>query len=268
MKFDWNAPAIPDFNYRQVREMLRTLVRCGDFILVENAAYWLKLSEATTAKRLRALVKAGFLEKKKPGRSPARYTPTRLGTSLIAAKLLKRISRAKADELVGQLLARVREINANDELVYFIEEVQVFGSYLSDTDDLGDVDIAVKQRYRSGNHGPNWVEASHARAEKVGDKRSCSDFGRSLYFGEIEVKSLLRRVSPQISVTDTDTVQRIGAENRAIFRAADELVARNPSRACGSEKEHELWVKRGRPPITEFWQAEAPAPTVEEAARG
>jgi hypothetical protein len=43
-------------------------------------------------------------------------------------RFIKRITRAKAEALVSQMLARVTEINQRDELVFRVKRVRAFGS--------------------------------------------------------------------------------------------------------------------------------------------
>jgi predicted nucleotidyltransferase len=59
-----------------------------------------------------------------------------------------RLTRVKADGLVGELLARVRTINQDSKYAFKIDSVVLFGSYLSNRDRIGDVDVAIALRPR------------------------------------------------------------------------------------------------------------------------
>lgn len=45
--------------------------------------------------------------------------------------MLRRIGRAKVDEIVDKLLERVALINANPNLCHFVNEIRLFGSTIS-----------------------------------------------------------------------------------------------------------------------------------------
>ena len=59
-----------------------------------------------------------------------------------------RLTRAKADGLVGELLARVRAVNDDARYAFKIDSVVLFGSCLSARDRIGDVDAAIALRPR------------------------------------------------------------------------------------------------------------------------
>jgi predicted nucleotidyltransferase len=51
----------------------------------------------------------------------------------------------------GQHSSRLRRAeigNARDDLLHWVTEVRVFGSYLTDSDDLGDLDLAINLERR------------------------------------------------------------------------------------------------------------------------
>ena len=76
---------------------------------------------------------------------------TTQGEALRMARFLKPISRARADEIVRQMVERCQFINANGELLYFVSDVTAFGSYADlDASDCGDIDVAVKLEPRPG----------------------------------------------------------------------------------------------------------------------
>jgi hypothetical protein len=58
--------------------------------------------------------------------------------------LVPRVSRVAAGALLQEVLERVARINSDGKLLHYITEVRVFGSYLTDSDDLGDIDLAIK----------------------------------------------------------------------------------------------------------------------------
>ena len=64
------------------------------------------------------------------------------------ARLVSRINRAKADKLLADFLQSVEEVNAHPDLLHWVTEVRVFGSYLTNSDDLDEIDLAIKKKRR------------------------------------------------------------------------------------------------------------------------
>lgn len=69
---------------------------------------------------------------------------TVVGNAVAQAKKLKPMSRARAEELLNKVLGAVDEINASGHHSYRVVRLAVFGSYLSESSDLGDLDIAYE----------------------------------------------------------------------------------------------------------------------------
>ena len=76
-------------------------------------------------------------------REQVAYQPTRR-----AARFVPRINRAKAEKLLADFLQCVEEVNAHPDLPHWVTEVRVFGSYLNNSDNLGEIDLAIKKERR------------------------------------------------------------------------------------------------------------------------
>src|SRR6202043_3447412 len=122
----------------KVRDFLRWTGDCSVQLVAIKERFG--CDEATAEQIEKALIEAGYLEEdpneKEPGKG---YVVSALGRQLRNAKFVRRISRREADALVAGLLERVKLVNERDELTHSVTEVRVFGSYLSDKADLGDV---------------------------------------------------------------------------------------------------------------------------------
>jgi predicted nucleotidyltransferase len=142
-----------------------------------------------------------------------RYSVTTAGRRLCATRFVKRITRAKADALVKQMLERITSINARDELVYRVSRVRAFGSYASDAPEVGDIDLAVEleQRYPD----KDIIELLLARAEASG-KRLSSYMDR-LSYGQQEVHQLLKGRSPYLAIEDSDCPEKFGVATVQLF---------------------------------------------------
>jgi hypothetical protein len=132
------------------------------------------------------------------------------GRRLAAANLTSRFDRAKADNEVAAMIARANEINTRDELVFFVHKITAFGSYLTDSNDLGDVDLVVEVKPRREQ---KHTDESHYRADNSGKNL---DFLASLYYGEREVLQLLRARKPHLSFNVPSTL-KLDTKFRVVF---------------------------------------------------
>jgi len=89
----------------------------------------------------------------------ASYTSTIKGAALGMTKFVSRIDRAKAEALLKGVLERVAAINSDPEWMHWVTEVRVFGSYLTDANDLGDLDLALK-------YEPRWDRSATDRGTR------------------------------------------------------------------------------------------------------
>jgi len=95
------------------------------------------------------------------------YQPTRR-----TARFVPRINRAKAEKLLADFLQCVEEVNAHPDLLHWVTEVRVFGSYLNNSDNLGEIDLAIKKERRpaSGSFTDAYPERLVARLLKGGSR--------------------------------------------------------------------------------------------------
>ncbi|KRR15001.1 hypothetical protein [Bradyrhizobium valentinum] len=176
---------------------------------------YFKVDPARAREIEQALLDAGYLEKEEAkftNESGTWYVAGGLGRQLCNAKFVRRITRDEAEKLVVSFLERVKGVNERDELTHRVEEVRVFGSYLGGKSDLGDVDLAVAFEPRRPTH----VEESLLRAEQSG-KRINNYLGR-LFYGQHEVKKLLKHRSPYLSIHEVGELEKLGTNFKVLFR--------------------------------------------------
>lgn len=169
----------------------------------------------------RAMVDAGFAEPRaEQDRSASKsgYSVTKLGSRLCVARFVKRITRARADDLVTQMLERVAEINARDELVFRVKRVRAFGSYASEAPEVGDIDLAVDWEQRHPDR--DIIEQLLARADASG--KSLNTYMARLNYGEVEVDRLLKGRSPYISIQGANCPEKFGVPAIVLFPPPDE----------------------------------------------
>jgi hypothetical protein len=102
-------------------------------------------------------------------------------------------------------LERVAAINADPELMDWVTEVRVFGSYLTDSDDLGDLDLALRYELRPVDD-KDFSDAIRAFAAKHG-KRHLS-WHDQLSLPERVVEHRIKGRSPYISMHSIRELER------------------------------------------------------------
>ena len=193
---------------RRVRDLLRWTGN-GRFSR-RTAAIFLKCDEEQATKVLQALAVEGFVEEKEPGE----YDPTDAGTRLSASTAWKRFPREKAEPSLARIIANAEAINADDDYMYFVDELRVFGSYLDPGQhDLGDIDVAVKLGRRP-QYEKDWASACFGRARESG--RRLSILGQ-LTYPDQEVLSALRRGTRYVQFITADTLDRLQTRSRVLY---------------------------------------------------
>jgi hypothetical protein len=149
-----------------------------------------------------ALLAEGYIEPRdqKQEFDDRKYQASEKGVRLASTNLTKRFDRDKADSEVAAVITRANEINRRDELVFFVHKITVFGSYLTDSNDLGDIDLVVELARRRKHD----VEESHYRADNSG---KTLHFIKRLFYAENEVLQLLRARRARLSLNDTSAFE-------------------------------------------------------------
>jgi predicted nucleotidyltransferase len=134
--------------------------------VIEKVAQILKQPTAIAMELINQLSNENYIvwEKKKfPDEIQYELTATEKGRRFGIAKATAPITRAKASDLLQDLIERAKSINENPEFVFFVERIEVFGSYLTDKELLGDLDVGVKLERKY--HGEQFTEHNQHRIE-------------------------------------------------------------------------------------------------------
>ncbi|MGY4480086.1 hypothetical protein [Bradyrhizobium sp. USDA 3364] len=200
---------------RTVNPRIPASIRTRDYDRKEVCRIWgfkFKSIKPAEAKRVfAALLAEGYLEPNEPKNKldKAKYQTSIKGRRLAAANLTKRFDRAKADNEVAALITRANEINMRDELVFFVHKITAFGSYLTDSNDLGDIDLVVEIQPRRNDH----VAESQYRADNSGKTLNLLP---RLSYGYYEVLRLLRARKSRLSFNVRSTLQ-LDTKFRVLF---------------------------------------------------
>jgi hypothetical protein len=160
------AAMIAGLPIKTVRDAIREMNRhdvndCG--WTSDNLAVHMDISSTHAEWLCETLQEQGVLERKPQpdtrwhGRG-AYYSVSETGTRFTNATMLKRINRAKVDKLIAEIVERAKEINADDDLCHFINELRLFGSAADHkAESFGDIDVCyvmerrkVPPKYKSG----------------------------------------------------------------------------------------------------------------------
>ena len=134
-----------------------------------------------------------------------------------ATRLVPRINRAEADRLLAEFLLSVGEVNTHPDLLHWVTEVRVFGSYLTNSDDLGNIDIAIRKKRRpvSGSFSDACATMAEQNGRILGTDRDMA------FYLDLLVARLLKGGSRYISlhgVTELD--EHFDFEGKTIYTFA------------------------------------------------
>lgn len=183
---------------------IRKLFRDGDRFIAAQAERLLGVPAKRAEEIMHALVREGFLKRDESFRQAdgdVVWELTTQGRALRIAKACKPIKRSTADKLVAEFLARVEEANRRSYYAYRVERVVVFGSYLSDRPDLGDIDLGLEFEAKWPEEG-TYESLTRPRiraALKAG--RSFKSFVDETSWPQIEIQLFLKNRSRALSLT-------------------------------------------------------------------
>lgn len=124
------------------------------------------------------------------------------GNSLAIATARKPITRQTAERLLSEFLQRVKEINDCADYAYYVKKVVIFGSYLSDRSDLGDIDLAIWIEHRYSDMRERSRSCQQRIELALQNGRRFKTFWAEWSWPYTEVIRFLRNRSPSISIHD------------------------------------------------------------------
>jgi hypothetical protein len=185
--------------------------------------YFGKKSKAVLAElfKRRWMVKGERDEEDDEPKKVAIVSLTQSGKQSRGASLQKCFPRAVGEEIVAELVARARAINARDDLLCGVSELRLFGSMLDPKKEMvGDVDVAVSLYRKAPPAGKKWTEWNIERAGATG---RCLQYIEQLCYGTKEVKLLLKARKPRLSLHELSDLEKLEPvpKSRVIFTGCD-----------------------------------------------
>jgi predicted nucleotidyltransferase len=178
----------------------------------------LKLSPFRVAKLISELHAVGYIEESKKIDGRMLWQKTLDGCSLANAPAAKPLRRETADRLLDELLIRVRYVNANRRFLLKVTRVVVFGSYLTEADRLGDIDLAVALEPKQQDPIVGYAQWRKKLRQADRDGIRFANSAERVWWPEIEVRKFLKSRSRAISLHDIDDGIFKTAKFREVFR--------------------------------------------------
>ncbi|MEQ8567257.1 MAG: hypothetical protein RMA76_20245 [Deltaproteobacteria bacterium] len=213
MYFDPKTPIGP-FTLMEVRSLVGRL-RCSGhvdgWVAQEFLEGVLGRPDADADEVVSVLIAHGFAEA-----SSAGVRSTKLGNRLAASRLSKRLMRSTAERLLAEFLERLHAMNANDEFAYRVDKLVVFGSYLTDSPTLGDIDLGfdLEPRRADKDEHKAFCNARSMAAQEAG--RHFPAFLDWLEWPRVEVCRALRASRRHLSFHRLAEVKRLGCPTRRL----------------------------------------------------
>jgi hypothetical protein len=144
------------------------------------------------------------------------FTVTVSGAALSMASAAPPVQRSVARKRLHELIGRMEQVNADEDLLLGVEEASVFGSYLTSADRLGDLDISYRT-YRKIGDGSRYVDMAERAAHASG--RRFSSYLASVAWPDEQLRLFLKSRSRVYSLSvDEDLLRDPAVPRRVIFK--------------------------------------------------
>ncbi|HUA97360.1 MAG TPA: hypothetical protein VMA34_03480 [Terracidiphilus sp.] len=152
----------------EVRDFVKRYSVTGFF--AEAAEFDLALRPKAAAVFLNKMVTLGFIRGTDKSNGRKSFEVTSHGQALANASAARPVHRRTAERVLAQFLERVHRVNSTQAYAYRVEAVVLFGSMLTDTERLGDVDVAIRLEPKAIDESAQeqWCAARRITAEAKG----------------------------------------------------------------------------------------------------
>lgn len=215
----------------KIREVIRFAMeeKCFGYSkaeIIKKVAMILNLPNTTTKQVIEQLITEDYLilNKEKSGNKyQYELAETSKGRRFGIASAAPAISRQKATQLLNDLIKRAEVINANKDLVYFVQRIKVFGSYLSDKETLGDLDIGFKLSRK--NNGADFSSLNKKRITQAKTNgKIFKSFMDELGWPYREIELMLKNKQRNLSIHDEEKDEVFNlTESRLVYQYMENL---------------------------------------------
>ncbi len=129
------------------------ILRVREFMRSQEDSCWrvstlasvLKISEDQAFQVVRELLQLGYIQLDRTLENDVDwYRRSQAGSTFCLANAARPLIRSTAERKLSEFMERVRQVNITGRFAFRVRKVVVFGSYLTDSPRLGDIDIAVE----------------------------------------------------------------------------------------------------------------------------
>ncbi|HUZ91542.1 MAG TPA: hypothetical protein VMU78_06550 [Methylocella sp.] len=214
---------------RQLRRLLCS-VGGGNTFSLNFISDHLNLPVQKSKALLQELLREGYVElADAPFKKPL-YQRTLKGSALALANFKKRFSREIATGLIETVKKRTAALNADQWHPLYVDEIRIFGSWLRQQDNLGDIDLAVKLLRRYPNDFDSHILLTERLIERDHFRGT---FFQRLCYDERSAYRQLKKGDWRISVQPFHVLEAIEVQGETIFKA--ETIARGNPKAMISK---------------------------------
>jgi predicted nucleotidyltransferase len=146
MRIDSKTP-IAGLPSLKVRDFFRKY-KSYEFFNIEDVATHFGLSPKLSNSSLKKLLKLGYIKKTKTPQGDLAWKVTTEGNALSLANAGPPVKRINAESMIQEFLNRVNLVNNDPHYLKRVTKVVVFGSFLGEKIELGDVDLAVDLQWK------------------------------------------------------------------------------------------------------------------------
>lgn len=169
----------------------------------ESLEFYLKVPSVKAKQLLAKLARLGYVERDKSSSEPDAWSLTDAGRTLTNANALRSLPRGKATQILEKFLGRVEQVNADPYYLYRVSKVVLFGSYLSEKEALGDIDLAIELSPKEPDKERFGQLITNRSREAAENGRRFSTFVDELTWPDTEVRRFLKGKSRYISLHST-----------------------------------------------------------------
>jgi DNA-binding MarR family transcriptional regulator len=163
-----------------------------------------------------SLQEQGYISIRNHDKNRWLYERTSEGNRLAEATL-RPVSRSTADMMLRGFVQRISKVNSNPRFLYAITAAVVFGSAISEVDELGDVDVAIRLERKTAD----WETHVRLTYERVWQARRKGKRFRNIteqvFWPAIEIRNFLRSGTRQLSIHELDELSRLPEVNYRIL---------------------------------------------------
>ena len=183
----------------KMRAFLRTAGDSGwNVLFVKN---FFKITNEEALQTLKDLAQDGYIE---PDSFQNEFWKTTLkGNSLSLASAAASLHRATADKNLKELLERVHQVKSNDNFVYYVKSISVFGSYLTNKQKINDIDLVIELAPKKTVQSEQEAIEKECREKAWESGRSFSSMIDNLFWPQTMVKLFLKNRSRVFSFHET-----------------------------------------------------------------